>query len=62
LPLALFASGAVQDFAFVILIGIVIGTSSSIFIATPILLLLGEGRLRRDAPTAPATGATAKAT
>jgi preprotein translocase subunit SecF len=61
LPLALFASGAVQDFAFVILIGIVIGTSSSIFIAAPILLFLGEGRLRRGAP-APATGATAKAT
>ncbi|HTO85757.1 MAG TPA: protein translocase subunit SecF [Methylomirabilota bacterium] len=62
LPLALFASGAVQDFAYVILIGIVIGTSSSIFIAAPILLFLGEGRLRRGAPVPPATGATAKAT
>jgi preprotein translocase subunit SecF len=31
------------------LFGIVVGTSSSIFIAAPILLLLGEGRLRRDA-------------
>src|SRR5215469_8031210 len=61
LPLALFASGAVQDFAFLILVGIVIGTSSSIFIAAPILLFLGEGRFRRGAP-APATGATAKAT
>ena len=59
LPLALFASGSVQDFAFLILVGIVIGTSSSIFIAAPILLFLGEGRLRRG-PVA--TGAAAKAT
>jgi preprotein translocase subunit SecF len=47
LPLALVASGAVQEFAIVILFGIVIGTSSSIFIAAPILLFLGENRLRR---------------
>ena len=50
LPLALFASGSVKDFAFVVLFGIVIGTSSSIFIAAPILLFLGENRLRRGAP------------
>lgn len=61
LPLALFASGSVQDFAFLILIGIVIGTSSSIFIAAPILLFLGENRLRRGGVPAP-TGAAAKAT
>lgn len=60
LPLALFASGSVQDFAFVILIGIVIGTSSSIFIAAPILLFLGENRLRRG--PMPTGAATAKAT
>ncbi len=37
------------------LFGIVVGTSSSIFIAAPILLFLGEHRLRRDAaPVAPA--------
>ena len=50
LPLAVFARGSVQDFAFVVLIGIVIGTSSSIFIAAPILLFLGENRLRRGGP------------
>jgi preprotein translocase subunit SecF len=33
----------------VMLFGIVVGTSSSIFIAAPILLFLGEHRLRRDA-------------
>ncbi len=47
MPLALVATGAVQEFAIVILFGIVIGTSSSIFIAAPILLFLGENRLRR---------------
>jgi preprotein translocase subunit SecF len=46
-PLALVTSGAVQEFAIVILFGIVIGTSSSIFIAAPILLFLGENKLRR---------------
>jgi preprotein translocase subunit SecF len=30
------------------LFGVVIGTSSSIFIAAPILLFLGDKRLRRD--------------
>ena len=39
------------------LVGIVVGTSSSIFIAAPILLFLGEQRLRRDA-AAPVTKAT----
>ena len=49
IPLALFGGEALQDFALVILFGIVIGTSSSIFIAAPILLFLGENRLRRGA-------------
>ena len=41
------------------LFGIVVGTSSSIFIAAPILLFLGENRLRRDsAPARPAKAAT----
>jgi len=48
LPLALFGGESISGFAWVMLFGIVVGTSSSIFIAAPILLLLGEGRLRRD--------------
>ena len=65
LPLAIFGGESVQGFAIVILIGIVIGTSSSIFIAAPILLFLGENRLRREAapaapPAAPPPGAAAK--
>ena len=55
LPLALFGGQSISGFAWVMLFGIVVGTSSSIFIAAPILLFLGEHRLRRDsaAPTAP---------
>ena len=51
LPLALFGGTSISGFAWVMLFGIVVGTSSSIFIAAPILLYLGEHRLRRD--TAP---------
>jgi SecD/SecF fusion protein len=47
LPLALFGGEALQPFAWVLLFGIVLATSSSIFIAAPILLYLGEERLRR---------------
>ncbi len=49
LPLALFGGSGLSGFAWVMLFGIVVGTSSSIFIAAPILLFLGEKRLRRDA-------------
>ena len=48
---------SISGFAMIMLFGIVVGTSSSIFIAAPILLFLGEQRLRRDA-AAPATKAT----
>jgi preprotein translocase subunit SecD/preprotein translocase subunit SecF len=49
LPLALFGGASISGFAWVMLFGIAVGTSSSIFIAAPILLFLGEHRLRRDA-------------
>lgn len=55
LPLALFGGEAVEGFAIVLLFGIVLATSSSIFIAAPILLFLGEHRLRRGQPEASAT-------
>ena len=60
LPLALFGGESISGFAWVMLFGIVVGTSSSIFIAAPILLFLGEHRLRREAaPVTPkATPAT----
>ena len=49
LPLALFGGATLSGFAWVMLFGIVVGTSSSIFIAAPILLFLGAKRLRRTA-------------
>ena len=49
LPLALFGGSTLSGFAWVMLFGIVVGTSSSIFIAAPILLFLGADRLRRAA-------------
>ncbi len=48
LPLALFGGSALAGFAWIMLFGIVVGTSSSIFIAAPILLFLGAQRLRRS--------------
>jgi preprotein translocase subunit SecD/preprotein translocase subunit SecF len=57
LPLALFGGASLSGFAWVMLFGIAVGTSSSIFIAAPILLLLGENRLRRDAVAPPAAPA-----
>jgi preprotein translocase SecF subunit len=52
LPLAIFGGEALEEFAWVLLFGVVLATSSSIFIAAPILLYLGEHRLRRGT-TAP---------
>jgi preprotein translocase SecF subunit len=58
LPLALFGGESISGFAWVMLFGIIVGTSSSIFIAAPILLFLGEHRLRRDAAAPVAAKAT----
>ena len=46
LPLAIIGDAAIRGFALIIIFGIVVGTSSSIFIASPILLFLGRKRLR----------------
>ncbi len=46
LPLALLGGEAIRGFALAIIFGIIVGTSSSIFIASPILLFLGQKRLR----------------
>ncbi len=62
LPLALFGGASLSGFALMMLFGIVVGTSSSIFIAAPILLFLGENRLRRDAqPVKPPASAPGRA-
>ena len=56
LPLALFAAESLREFAWVLLFGVVLATSSSIFIAAPILLYLGEHRLRRPTEEEAVTG------
>jgi SecD/SecF fusion protein len=47
LPMAIWGGSAVESFAVPMLFGIVIAASSSVFIAAPILLFLGEKNLRR---------------
>ena len=57
LPMAIAGGSAVASFSLPMLFGIVIGTSSSILIAAPVVLLLGERRMRRgQAQLRPATG------
>lgn len=53
LPLAAVGGEALREFAVVMLFGVVVATTSSIFIAAPILLFLGENKLRRDAAPEP---------
>jgi SecD/SecF fusion protein len=47
LPMAIWGGSAVESFAIPMVFGIVIAASSSIFIAAPILLFLGDWRTRR---------------
>lgn len=50
LPMAITGGNAVASFALPMLFGIVMGTSSSIFIAAPIVFILGQRRLRKGLP------------
>ncbi|MBH0237815.1 protein translocase subunit SecD [Methylobrevis albus] len=47
LPMAIWGGSAVESFAVPMIFGIVIAASSSVFIAAPILLFLGDWRARR---------------
>jgi SecD/SecF fusion protein len=47
LPMALWGGSAVESFAVPMVFGIVVAASSSVFIAAPILLFLGDWRKRR---------------
>ena len=42
--LYIFGGEGVHLFAFVMVVGVVVGTYSSIYIASPLLLIFGEGR------------------
>ena len=48
LPMAIWGGSAVASFAIPMCFGVVVATSSSIFIAAPILLVLGNWRDRRS--------------
>jgi preprotein translocase subunit SecF len=61
LPLALIGGEVMRGFGLAIIFGIIIGTSSSIFIASPILLFLGEKRLRPAVARAPQPTSSAAA-
>lgn len=50
LPMGIAGGAAVSSFALPMLFGIVIGTSSSVFIASPILYYLSERRTRKGLP------------
>jgi preprotein translocase SecF subunit len=52
-PLALIGGDTIRSFALTVIFGIIVGTSSSIFIASPILLFLGQKRLRPGMAQAP---------
>ena len=49
LPMAIWGGSAVESFAVPMVFGIVVAASSSVFIAAPILLFLGDWRKRRTA-------------
>lgn len=52
-----FGGEGVKLFAFVMIIGVVVGTYSSIYIASPLLLIFGEGRPATPAAAQPAAAA-----
>lgn len=59
-PLALFGGDALSGFALVLLFGILISASSSVFIAAPIVLYTGAKQLRRGGDAPPAAGGDAR--
>lgn len=60
-PLAIFGGPALSEFALTLLFGLVLATSSSIFIAAPILLNIGEHYLRPVGQPQDAQGAATPA-
>ncbi|HEY9549223.1 MAG TPA: protein translocase subunit SecD, partial [Kiloniellaceae bacterium] len=61
LPMAVWGGRSVENFAIPLVVGVVIATTSSIYIAAPILLFLGDWRSRRKDRTEGALPAAAAA-
>jgi SecD/SecF fusion protein len=59
-PMAIWGGSAVESFAIPMVFGIFIAASSSVFIAAPILLFLGDWRTRRKAAAEQAVEASAR--
>ncbi|WP_439501951.1 protein translocase subunit SecD [Aminobacter ciceronei] len=59
LPMAIWGGSAVENFAVPMVFGVFIATTSSIFIAAPILLLLGDWWQHRSAGREPSTAVAA---
>jgi preprotein translocase subunit SecF len=57
--LAIFGGEALRNFSIALIFGIVIGTYSSIYVASPIILLWGVKRGEDDAKTGNAKGGKA---
>ncbi len=56
-----FGGESIRLFAFVMVVGVIVGTYSSIYIASPLLLIFGEGKEQRDLRTnRPKTAALAQ--
>jgi preprotein translocase subunit SecF len=55
LALFLFGGGVIHNFAFAMLVGVIVGTYSSIFVASPVLLLWDDYKSRRKAGAAKAS-------
>ena len=60
LVLYIFGGEGVKLFAFVMVVGVIIGTYSSIFVASPLLLILGEGQPKKVVNNPKGTGGTGK--
>ena len=54
-----FGGEGVHLFAFVMVIGVIVGTFSSIYVASPLLLFFGEGRVRHHGHQPPAEAVAA---
>jgi SecD/SecF fusion protein len=60
--LYLFGGEGIHLFSFIMVIGVIVGTISSIYVASPLLLILGEGKSRTPTRTvAPVTPAEVEA-
>ncbi|MFT3883471.1 MAG: protein translocase subunit SecF [Gemmatales bacterium] len=58
--LYIFGGEGVKLFAFVMVVGVIIGTYSSIFVASPLLLFLGEGQPKKTVANAKGSGGAGK--